>query len=56
MTMPEYLTHAATLLELNPDDMENRLREQTAKLESAIVRLKETEKAPEDLFEKVVSI
>ncbi len=56
MTMPEYLTFAATLLELNPEEMENRLREQTEKLESAITRLRETEKAPDDFFEKVVSI
>ncbi len=54
--MPEYLTYAATLLELKPREMEDRLREQTEKIESAIVRLKETEKAPDDLFEKVVSI
>ena len=56
MTMPEYLTYATELLELNPQEMETLLREQTVKLESAIVRLKETEKAPDDLFEKVVSI
>ena len=54
--MPEYLNFTVTLLELDPQEMQTRLREQTELLERAIMRLKETEKAPGDLFEKVVSI
>jgi hypothetical protein len=54
--MPEYLKFAATLWDLDPQHREARLREQAEKLEIAITRLKETERAPADLFEKIVSI
>jgi multidrug resistance efflux pump len=56
VTMPEYLKLAATLLDLDPREMELRLRERAKDLESAIARLSAMEKAPEDLFDKVVSI
>lgn len=54
--MPEYLQYAATLLDLQPQERETRLREQTLSLETAMNRITETEKTPSDLFEKVVSI
>ena len=56
IAMPEYLKFAATLWDLDPQHREARLREQAEKLEIAITRLKETERAPADLFEKIVSI
>lgn len=54
--MPEYLQFAGTLLELDQQATAARLHEQFVKLESAISRLKDTEKAPENLFEMTVSI
>ncbi len=54
--MPEYLSFAAKLLDLDPHELELRLQEQNEKLQNAMSRLREAEKAPGNLFERVVSI
>jgi hypothetical protein len=53
--MPDYLNFAAKLLDLDPRELEMRLQEQNEKLQNAMTRLKEAEKAPGNLFERVVS-
>ena len=55
-TMPDYLNFSLKLLDLDPREVEVRLQEQNDKLQNAMTRLREAEKAPGDLFERVVSI
>jgi hypothetical protein len=54
--MPDYLNFAAKLLDLDPHELEVRLQEQNDRLQNAMTRLREAEKAPGGLFERVVSI
>lgn len=54
--MPEYLNFGSRLSELEPEEAEEQLLLQLARLQEALARLKESEKISSDLFSRVVSV